>query len=275
MRTFIKYSGNKSRCLQHILPHIPKEYNTYFEPFCGSGAILLKLEPQQWVVNDLNTDLISVWQCIRDSPEYIVEYFQKFAEIFDIPNKERILLCKELTQKLNGLEEGSERSTLFLLMKYCAFMGHIMVKGRFNFQSGLDGAIFRNQPMYFLSEKYFSHIRKISNFLNSVGGSILNKDYKEILLEAKDGDFVFLDPPYVELNDYKFNYNFGEKNDLDFVLELVRQVDILDGRNVKWMMTQGDTPEIRNHFGHYFVSTYPVYRHAGKSYKTELLIKNY
>ena len=41
MKTFIRYPGNKSRYLKYILPLVPKEYNTYIEPFVGSGALFL------------------------------------------------------------------------------------------------------------------------------------------------------------------------------------------------------------------------------------------
>lgn len=46
MKTFINWQGNKTRYLKHILPLIPDNYNTYIEPFVGSGALLLKLEPK-------------------------------------------------------------------------------------------------------------------------------------------------------------------------------------------------------------------------------------
>ena len=60
MRSFIKWEGNKSHSLKHILPHIPK-YNTYYEPFLGSGALFLSLAPEKWVINDINKDLYSIW----------------------------------------------------------------------------------------------------------------------------------------------------------------------------------------------------------------------
>jgi DNA adenine methylase len=41
LKTFIRWMGNKSKHLRHILPYIlpyiPDDYNTYYEPFIGSG----------------------------------------------------------------------------------------------------------------------------------------------------------------------------------------------------------------------------------------------
>ena len=40
LKTFIKWQGNKSNHVRFLLPLIPKKYNTYIEPFLGSGALL-------------------------------------------------------------------------------------------------------------------------------------------------------------------------------------------------------------------------------------------
>ena len=58
LKTFVKWSGNKSKHLKYILPHIPK-FERYIEPFVGSGALFLKLQPDKWIINDLNKDLIN------------------------------------------------------------------------------------------------------------------------------------------------------------------------------------------------------------------------
>ena len=36
---FIKWAGGKSRLISKIKNFIPKEFNNYFEPFVGSGAL--------------------------------------------------------------------------------------------------------------------------------------------------------------------------------------------------------------------------------------------
>lgn len=41
MNPLIKWSGGKKDELKYILPHIPKEYDIYLEPFIGGGALFL------------------------------------------------------------------------------------------------------------------------------------------------------------------------------------------------------------------------------------------
>ncbi len=40
---FIKWAGGKSRLISQIKNFIPKEFNNYFEPFVGSGALFFYL----------------------------------------------------------------------------------------------------------------------------------------------------------------------------------------------------------------------------------------
>jgi DNA adenine methylase len=65
MKPFIRWSGKKTKCLKHIIPLLPNNTKTYFEPFLGSGALFLHMQPSKWVINDLNGDLISVWNSVH------------------------------------------------------------------------------------------------------------------------------------------------------------------------------------------------------------------
>jgi len=106
-------------------------------------------------------------------------------------------------------------------------------------------------------------------------GKIYNKSYEFILDKAKSGDFVFLDPPYIESHNYQFNYNKNEVLDEKFLKNLYKQVKKLDKISVKWLMTQADTKQIKEIFKEYTIKKFPVYRTVSKSYKNELIIMNY
>ena len=132
-----------------------------------------------------------------------------------------------------------------------------------------------NNNFSFNKTQFFDNIINISSFLNNTKGKIYSKDYKDILEKAKEGDFVFLDPPYIEQHDYGFNYNKKESLDNIFLKELLKEVKKLDKKNVKWLMTQADTKEIKTLFKKYIIKKYPVYRSASKSYINEIIIMNY
>ena len=275
LKTFIKWSGNKSKHLRHIIPHIPDEYNTYIEPFVGSGALLLKLEPESWIINDLNKDLINVWKYIKNDPETIIAGFKKFGKKFKPMSKEnKKKYCKEIIQKIDGMKYDINRAITYMLMKHCSYMGNIFVKNKFYF-CGLDLNISFNNRCGFLDKPHLDNMLDVSDYLNDTKGIILNTDYKTVLYKANTGDFVFMDPPYVEDHSYQFNYNKDEILDESFILGLLNEVKKLDDRGVKWIMTQSDTRTIRSIFKGYKIVKFPVYRAAKKEYTNELLIKNY
>lgn len=275
MKTFIRWEGNKSKYIKNIIKYFPKSFTTYIEPFVGSGALFLKLQPQQWIINDVNTDLHNVWTNVKKSPNRIQLYFKKFGiDFIPLSKEDKLVYCQQLVQKLNHLRVGVKRSAIYLLMKYCAYMGHIISQNKYKIY-GLDGPLYKNKSIYFLSDKYFNNLVNISEYLNKSNGLILNKDYKEILKVAKKNDFVFIDPPYIEEHNYKFNYNKGEIIDTKFLDELYMELSKLNSRNVKWLMTQADTDIIREKFNKYTIIPYQVYRIRSGNYKNELIIKNY
>ena len=275
MKTFIKWHGNKSKHINKFIQYIPKFKGTYIEPFVGSGALFLRLEPEKWIINDLNKDLINIWNHVKDNPEEIIKEFKKFGEKFKPLSKEdKVLYCQEITKTLEEIPYDLKRASTYLLMKFCSYMGYIMIKNKFCFR-GLDLHIFLNDEYFFLREKNYINLKKVNEFLNKTNGKITNKSYEKILSKAKEGDFVFLDPPYVEDLEYSFNYNKDEVIDKTFIKELYKQVKDLDKRKVKWLMTQADTKQVRTIFKEYIIKTFSVYRISSKSYKTELLIMNY
>lgn len=278
MRTFIRWQGNKSNHLKKILPYVPDELKsgtfkgTYIEPFIGSGAMFLRLEPKKWIINDLNKDLINIWKSVKNNNDDIITQFKEFGKKFKQKlQSAKITFCKKQVQQIEKLPYDIERAALFMLMKFCVYMGNIVVNNKFVF-NGLDLNIASKNIYTFLSKKYYILLNDISNFLNKSNGKIYNKDYKDVLKKAKKGDFVFLDPPYFENKNYTFNYNKNEIIDQSFLDELKLEVKQLDKKGVKWIMTNADTKEVRKSFSDFQIKKFQVFRRSSNEYKTELII---
>jgi DNA adenine methylase len=271
MRTFIRRPGNKTNFLKHIIPKIPDFTGTYFEPFTGTGAVYLALLSRKAILNDLNKDVASVWKLVKNNPEYLLSEISEFKKSFlPLSNEEKLKVCKEIVSNLKNLK-GDEKAVMYLLMVYCSFTGVLDISGNYKIYS-LARSLYTTNSLHIFTEKFREKIRKLSKILQKV--KVYSKDYSDVIVKAKEGDFVFLDPPYIEEKKYYFNYIKNEE--IFSNAKLLKQLDSLTSRKVKWMMTQIDTPEVRILFKKYNFFEYENTNHfIGKLNKKELIITNY
>lgn len=271
MRTFTRRPGNKTNHLKHIIPLIPQFTGTYYEPFLGTGAVYLKLLPKKAVLNDLNKDTVNIWNLVKRNPKYIIDQKDKFKKIFlHLSNEDKLKLCKNILSKMDTYT-GDRRTVIYLLMVYCSFSGCILVNNKYSI-SGLYGCFFIKRNFYVLTEAYNDNLFELQKILKNV--KIENKDYAKVLVNTKKGDFVFLDPPYIEDFKYAFNYNKDEYFDPRI---LKKEVEKLDKKEVKWMMTQIDTKQVRELFKKYKFTEYinKSNFNSATTQKKELVITNY
>src|ERR1035437_8435052 len=74
---FLKWAGGKRQLLPFIRKYLPKVYNIYFEPFVGAGALLFDLQPENAVINDVNSELVNCYNIIRNLSIDLVEDLKK------------------------------------------------------------------------------------------------------------------------------------------------------------------------------------------------------
>lgn len=66
MKTMIKYRGGKTREIPLFEKYFPDNWDTYFEPFFGGGAVFFYLEPSKSILNDVNSRLANFYIEVRD-----------------------------------------------------------------------------------------------------------------------------------------------------------------------------------------------------------------
>ena len=81
MNAVLKYPGAKWSLAEWIIGHFPS-HHSYLEPFFGSGAVLFN-KPQSCIetVNDLDGDVVNLFECIRRDPEKLgrIVYFTPYS----------------------------------------------------------------------------------------------------------------------------------------------------------------------------------------------------
>ena len=68
----VKWVGGKRQLLPAINKQLPKKYNYYCEPFLGGGAVLFNIQPKKAIVNDLNSELMNVYEVIKFNVDELI-----------------------------------------------------------------------------------------------------------------------------------------------------------------------------------------------------------
>ena len=69
-KPFVKWAGGKRQILDKLMKLIPDEFETYYEPFIGGGALLFELAPKSAVINDSNSELMNVYNVLCNEDKF-------------------------------------------------------------------------------------------------------------------------------------------------------------------------------------------------------------
>jgi DNA adenine methylase len=272
MKTFLRYPGNKSRLLKQIRQYIPDTFNTYYEPFLGSGAIFLDIKPKKAVLNDLNKDVYTTWKQVQQNPDKVMKQITLYSNT--LKNKqsreEQRNYAKDLTGKLNTTTNEIDRVSMYIFLKQMAYNGHL--------KSNTRGYYFHGLEMN--SKSWFSFLNGKKHLISQAsvilpGIKITNKDYKEVLTSVKKNDFVYLDPPYIHSAKTPIVYNKNSIDEIILLQDILTMMNELNDRGAKVMLSMSDYPIVRSLFNGYVIKELKVYRTFKKIYEYELLIMNY
>ena len=198
-KPFVKWAGGKRQIIDKLLKHIPLDYNTYYEPFVGGGALLFELSPKNAVINDSNKELMNVYKMISTDKGYesVVKLLNTYEKKHDEKFFYQIRNLDKDKDKYLKLTDAERAARTIYLNKTC-FNGLYRVnsKGEFNvpFNKKLKVNTYDSENMI-LAYVYFQ--------ANNV--KMLSVDFEEAVKDAQKGDFIYFDPPYDSENDKTFN----------------------------------------------------------------------
>jgi DNA adenine methylase len=224
-RPFLKWVGGKTQLLPELRSRLPRQYDHYFEPFLGGGALFWDLLPEKALLSDLNQDLINAYRVVRDDVEGLIKALKKH-----IYEKEYYYRIREFYPL-----EPIDCAARFIYLNKTCFNGLYRVnsKGQFNVPMG----DYKN-PLICDEE----NLRACSNALQKA--KLIPDDYQKVTC-IYEKDFIYFDPPYAPLTDTS---NFTSYNATGFTLNdqiALRDYCItLDKRGVKWMLSNSSAPSI-------------------------------
>lgn len=243
---FVKWVGGKRQLLPVIEKHLPASIKDYYEPFVGGGALFLHLKPKHAHINDINRSLMNAYRAICEDHESVLRCLD------DMDNALR--------------QEG----------KACYYS----IRDAYN-QRAMESHYdtFLAAAFIFLNKHGFNGLFRVASLLQQTQPQMTNLDFATSVKDAKEGDFVFFDSPYAPLTETSFvgytKNGFGKE-------EHIRLADLfkkLTDQGALCMLTNHNTPFIRNLYEGFHQEVVPARRSINRdgSHRKgeELIITNY
>ncbi len=184
---FIQYQGSKRNLAKHILQFLPQEINRLVEPFSGTAAISVATAANQiahsfWL-NDLNQPLVELLELAIETPNDLATFY---SELWNEQHENSVAHYFEVRSRFN--ETNDPKIFLYLLAR--CVKGSVRYNSQGLFNQSLDKRRKGTQP-----ERMKKNIAGVSSLLQG-RCKFTSLDYREVLAQTQDSDFIYMDPPY-------------------------------------------------------------------------------
>lgn len=223
----LKWIGNKQRFAETIVSYMPQQFNNYYEPFLGSGAVMAellysdgaKLMPhfQKAYGSDILPFLVDIFILAKENPELLTEYYKReITEYYLSPEKKYNEIREDFNKNHNPYD--------FLLLSRTCYSGVIRFRKSDGYMSTPRGPHSPIKPEIFEKRVLQWHelLKKASFYCES---------YNEAMNKPQNGDVVYCDPPYT----HSQSIIYGAQ---DFKIdELWGKIEECKSRGVKVMLS--------------------------------------
>lgn len=269
---FVQWAGGKRQLLDKLEARIPENYERYYEPFVGGGALFFDIQPQKAVINDYNKQLVNAYRQIKENSEQVI---REVCSLDKIPcDKERYYEQRnKYNKKIAANQLDAECAALMIwLNKHCFnALYRVNSKGAFN--------VSYNNKKTGLSIDV-DNVRNIAKYLKQGDIEIRQGDFEAACADVKKGDFVYLDSPYIPIS---ATANFTDYTKDGFPLEdhkrLANLFKRLSDEGAFVMASNSNAPLVHELYSGYNIrevdARRSINRDASKRSGKEVIITNY
>lgn len=261
----VKWAGGKTQLLEVIKKKMPKQYNTYYEPFVGGGALFFDIKPTKAIINDFNVELINMYNQIKFDPEALIEELNKHQ--INHCEDYYLKIREDFNKRINKPEElGLLDAAELIYLNKMGFNGlyRVNLNGLYNVPSG-----HKKNCVIYQKENIFEVSRLLKNT------KILCEDFETACKAAKKGDFIFFDSPYFDTFD---TYQKGGFTKEDHI-RLFKLFKELSKKEIYCLLTNSNTEFIKELYKEFNIEVVPVKRminrDGSKRIGEEVIISNY
>ena len=179
------YQGSKRKIASHILPFIPRDTETLFEPFCGSAAVSIAAAANglasKFGLNDIDASLMDLWYWILARPLPLAQRYERLWYAQQLGRKE---FFYQIRDQFNSAPEP--HLLLYLLARIVKGSIRYSLDGKFN--QSPDNRRLGMRPMTMKKQ-----LASVSGLLS--GRTSLSKvDFREVAERATTRDVLYMDP---------------------------------------------------------------------------------
>ena len=295
-RSPLFYVGDKYKLYPKIRKYFPKTINRFIEPFTGGGSVFLNVNANEYLLNDIDTNVINIHRFLIEQSENPKAFFDSVFEVIQEYNLSHSYIKDIVPQELkdewiktyyakfnkqgfdklkNDYNSSNEKSILHLYLLLIFGFNRMLrfnSKGEYNLPVG--NVDFNKNTEVALND-YF-RLTKQKNI------QFHNLDFLDFFkqIDFQVDDFVYLDPPYlITFSEYNKLWNEEtERRLLDFL-------EWLDTQNVKFAVSNVShyKGKVNQQFSEWSIqhnsfdikSNYISYHDNSKKEFKEVLITNY
>lgn len=254
LKPFLKWPGGKRWLIEDHRHLLPKRITgRYIEPFLGSGAVFFHLRPRNAILSDINSELIEAYSTVKRAHKKVVAILRVHHAQHAIDPDRYYDIRAEIP------ETAQARAARMLYLNRTCFNGIYRVnqKGEFNVPRGSKTKVLMPDDMWSEWSKALQNAQ------------LRNSDFESVIDEARNGDFLFVDPPYtvhhnmngfIKYNEVMFSW--------DDQVRLAKAMDRARRRGARILMTNANHESVRDLYGKGFKKT-TVSRFSSVSGKSE------
>jgi DNA adenine methylase len=211
----IKIQGKKTQLVGFILENIPNEYDTWIEPFMGSGVVGFNIKPKKAIFADSNPHIINFYNAIKNKEinHLIVKQFlQEKGKFLSEKGQE---YYNEIREKFNKEHQSLD----FLFLNRSCFNGMIRFNRKLEFNVPYGHKSERFAQAYIT--KITNQVKHISLLIEKNDWEFICQDFKDTIKLAKKDDLIYCDPPYIGRHvDYYDSWDTQNELDLENTLRI-------------------------------------------------------
>jgi DNA adenine methylase len=209
VRPILKWAGGKRQLLPTLRRYYPPQFNRYFEPFLGSGAVFLDCHNRGLLdgcdvhLSDINADVIGCYLMVRDEVEAVIDELEALKAGHGIDGTRHFYAIRD--ERFNAIRRevhasadpaGAYTPALAAMLIYLNRTGYNGLF-RLNSQGGFNVPAGRYSKVTICDAP---NLRRLSAALRRPGLTVEVRQFDDALDKGRAGDFVYLDPPYAPVS---------------------------------------------------------------------------